>query len=80
MDSQDSGLFWFFEAENRELLVKVFDGCGINDRFWVFSAATTDVEFTLRVTDTMSGTVKTYFNPLGVAAANTDTDAFATCP
>jgi len=81
VDSVDSGLFWFFDADNWEMLVKVLDGCGINDRFWVFSAATTDVEFTLRVTDTSSGLVKTYFNPSGVAAAaNTDTDAFATCP
>ena len=62
------------------MLVKVLDGCGFNDRFWVFAAATTDVAYTLRVRDTDNGQVQEYTNPLGVAsAAVTDTDAFATC-
>ncbi|MEM1202065.1 MAG: fibronectin type III domain-containing protein [Acidobacteriota bacterium] len=79
--SDDSGLFWFFEADNWEMLVKVLDGCGVNNRFWVFAAATTNVEYTLVVTDTDTGAVSQYFNPLGTAApAITDTDAFATCP
>ncbi|MCP4654899.1 MAG: hypothetical protein GY856_05705, partial [bacterium] len=76
----DSGILWFFDADNWEMLVKVLDGCALNRRFWVFAAATTNVEYTLRVTDTVSGTVKTYFNPLGnAAAAITDAGAFATC-
>ncbi len=79
--SDDSGLLWFFEGDNWEMLIKVLDGCAINDRFWVFAAATTTVEYTLRVTDTALGTVREYFNPLGdAAAAITDTGAFATCP
>ena len=79
--SEDSGLFWFFDADNWEMLVKVLDGCSINDRFWVFAAATTDVEYTLRVCDTGADTCKEYRNPLGTASpAITDTDAFATCP
>ncbi|MEM7352511.1 MAG: Calx-beta domain-containing protein [Acidobacteriota bacterium] len=79
--SDDSGLFWFFNAENLEMLVKVLDGCGFNDRFWVFAAATTDVQYTLTVTDKETGQVQQYTNPLGVASdAVTDTDAFATCP
>ncbi len=78
--SDDSGLFWFFDPDNWEMLVKVLDGCGINDRFWVFAAATTNVEYTLRVTDRLTGSSKSYFNPLGRSApAITDTDAFATC-
>jgi plastocyanin len=77
----DSGLFYFFQESNIELLVKVLDGCGINDRYWVFFAATTDVEFVLTVTDTETGASKVYTNPLGQAAnAVTDTQAFATCP
>ena len=79
--ADDSGLFWFFFSDNWEMLVKVLDGCTINDRFWVFAAATTDVEYTLRVTDTETGQTRSYFNPLGVAsAAITDIDAFSTCP
>jgi hypothetical protein len=78
--SDDSGLMWFFSPNNWEVLVKVLDGCGINNRFWVFAAATTNVEYRLRVTDTVTGAVKTYDNPLGVrAAAITDTSAFSTC-
>ncbi|MEM7351337.1 MAG: fibronectin type III domain-containing protein [Acidobacteriota bacterium] len=78
--SADSGLFYFFSPNNWEMLVKVLDGCAINDRFWVFAAATTDVEYTLTVSDTLTGFVETYINPLGTAApAVTDTDAFATC-
>ncbi len=81
VESDDSGLFWFFGADNWEMLVKVLDACAISDRFWVFAAATTDVEYTLTVTDTDTGAVKRYFNPLGQASpAVTDSDAFATCP
>jgi hypothetical protein len=75
-----SGEFFFFSPDNLELLVKVLDGCTINDRYWVFFAATTDVEFDLTVTDTLTGESKTYTNPQGNPAdAVTDTDAFATC-
>jgi hypothetical protein len=80
LDSNDSGLLYFFDPDNWEMLVKVLDGCALNDRFWVFAAATTNVEYTLEVTDTLTGTVKEYTNPLGVSApAVTDTNAFATC-
>ena len=58
----------------------MLDGCAVNEHFWVFAAATTNVETTLRVTDAANGEVREYLNPLGVAAsAITDTTAFATC-
>ena len=76
----DSGLFYFFDEENLEFLIKVLDGCGINDHFWVFFAATTNVEFTLIVTDSVTGIRNTYFNPLGTSANTVnDTAAFPTC-
>ena len=80
--SDDSGLLYFFDPDNWEFLVKMVDACNSPfNSFWVFSAATTDVEYTLTVTDTQTNTVKTYSNPLGnAAAAVTDTSAFATCP
>ena len=78
--SDDSAVFWFFTEVNWELMVKVVNGCAFNQHFWVFSAATTDVEYTLTVTDTVTGAVATYRNALGnAAAAVTDTSAFATC-
>ncbi|MCP4658010.1 MAG: hypothetical protein GY856_21585 [bacterium] len=81
MGSDDSGLFWFFDPDNWEMLVKVLDACGLNGRYWVFAAATTNVEYTLRVVDTETDSVVEYHNPLGTASpAITDTSAFATCP
>ena len=77
----NSGLFWFFADDNIELIVKILTGCPLSNTYWVFAAATTNVEYTLTVTDTKNGKVKTYLNPQGVsAAAITDTNAFATCP
>jgi PKD repeat protein len=74
----DSGLFWFFGPDNIEVLLKVLNGCALNNRFWVFAAATTDVEYTIVVTDTQTGKSKTYFHAGGTPApAITDTDAMS---
>lgn len=79
--ADDSGVFYFFQPDNLEVLVKVLNACGLNNRYWVFFGATTNVEFTLVVTDTQTGTVRRYFNPLGRPALPLqDTSAFATCP
>ncbi len=78
--SNASTLFWFFDIDNVEMLVKVLDGCDLFGAYWVFYAATTDVDFTLRVTDTVAGVTKEYTNMLGEPAnAVTDTITFATC-
>ena len=72
-----SALLWFFEPDNWEMLVKVLDACSINGHYWVFAAASTDVEYTLTVTDTLSGEANLYQNDLGTASpAITDTLAF----
>jgi CSLREA domain-containing protein len=77
----DSGYFWFFDAGNVELTVKVLDACPVNQRYWVFAAGLTNVKVTLTVTDTVSGLTKTYLNPQGQTfRAVLDTGAFATCP
>jgi hypothetical protein len=76
-----SALFWFFGPDNIEVLLKVLNACSLNNTYWVFAAATTDVEYTITVTDTTNGKVKTYFHAGGSPApAITDTSAFATCP
>jgi len=76
-----SGLVWFFNPSNIEMLVKVIDACRDFDRFWVFFSATTNVDFTLTVTDTATGIVKQYTNPLGRAAEPVqDTITFSACP
>ena len=43
--TDDSGVLWFFNASNLEMLVKVLDACVVNNHYWVFFAATTNVEF-----------------------------------
>ncbi|HVS13692.1 MAG TPA: CHRD domain-containing protein [Thermoanaerobaculia bacterium] len=79
--TDSAGEFYFFSPDNLELLVKVLDGCAINDRYWVFFAATTDVEFNLLVIDSSTGESMSYNNPQGSPAdAVTDTDAFDACP
>src|SRR6185295_4472209 len=77
----DSGQFYFFDADNTELTVKVLNACSFNDRYWVFASGLTDVEVVITVTDTQAGRVRQYFNPRGKAFAPVqDTSAFATCP
>lgn len=78
--NQSSGLFSFFTPDNWELLVKVLDGCTVNDRFWVFVAAATSVQYTLRIEDVATGAVWMRSNPLGeLSPAHADTGAFDTC-
>jgi hypothetical protein len=64
-----AGTFWFFDRDNVEMLVKVLDACQGFGNHWVFFAATTNVDFTVTVTDTRTGVVKQYTNPAGRAAA-----------
>ena len=72
----DTGAFWFFDAANLELMVKVLDGRPVNGRFWVFFGALSDVDYTITVTRPETGEVKTYHNPKGTLASRADTQAF----
>jgi len=47
--SDDSAVFYFFEPSNAEVLVKVLNGCEINQNWWVFSAPATDVVYRVTV-------------------------------
>ena len=78
--SATTTLFSFFSPDNQELMVKVLDGCGFNDHVWVFLSGTTNVEFSLRVVDTVLGTERSYDNFLGETAKTVlDTEAFVSC-
>jgi outer membrane protein assembly factor BamB len=71
------GLFWFFGADNPEMLVKVLNACGLGGKFWVFYSATTNVGLTTTVRDTRTGVTRTYRNPdLTPAPPVEDTAAF----
>jgi PKD repeat protein len=76
----DTGYFWFFDADNVEVVVKALGACPINGRFWVFAAGLTNLEVTLRVDDVLTGQSNTYFNERSEAFLPIlDSDAFATC-
>jgi hypothetical protein len=74
--SADTGYFWFFAPTNVEVMTKVLDGTGLNGKFWLFYGALSNVEYTLTVTDTRTGVVKTYRNPSGQFGSVADTGAF----
>jgi hypothetical protein len=74
-DSDNTGFFWFFGPENLELVVKVLDGTPVNGKAWVFYGSLSDIEYTVRVTDTVTGKVKTYRNPPGSLSGAADTSA-----
>jgi uncharacterized repeat protein (TIGR01451 family) len=71
------GVFWFFNAVNPEMLVKVLNSCSLNQKFWVFYSAGTNVGLATTVTDTMTGKIRVYTNPdLTAAPPIEDTGAF----
>jgi ELWxxDGT repeat protein len=72
----DSGFFWFFRPDNVELAVKVLDGRTANGYFWVFFGALSDVEYWVRVEDTVGGGERIYHNPPGRICGQSDTAAF----
>jgi hypothetical protein len=76
----DTGYLYFFGPDNVEVVVKVLNGCTLNERFWVFVGGLTDVDVELKVTDLATGHVRHYENPQGTPYQPIqDTGAFATC-
>jgi len=57
-------------------MVKVLDGRTLNNKFWVFYGALSNVGYTITVRDTVKGVVKTYTNPSGTFGSVGDTGAF----
>ncbi len=76
--TNDSGLFHFFEpGDNWEVLIKVLDGCPVNGHVWMYAASTTDLGYTIEITDTATGMAREYRNEPGMPApAITDVTAF----
>jgi sugar lactone lactonase YvrE len=64
----DTGYFWFFGASNVEAIAKMVSFCGADsNNVAIYAGGLTDLDVTLHVTDTRSGTTKDYRNPLGNA-------------
>ena len=57
------GVVWFFSGHNPELLIKILPKCDINDHFWVFASAGTNVGVTITITDLKTGAQRVYTNP-----------------
>lgn len=76
VDSKRSGLFTFFNLDNVELVVKMLDGRPVNQAFWVFYGALSDVEYWVSVRDTETGELMTYRNPPEEICGRGDTTAF----
>ncbi|MFL6196873.1 MAG: hypothetical protein ACJ75H_22000 [Thermoanaerobaculia bacterium] len=72
----DTGAFWFFDASNLELMIKVLDGRLVNGHFWVFFGALSDVDYTITVTDSLTGAFQTYHNNRHTLASRADVNAF----
>jgi len=75
--TSDTGYFWFFSSNNAEVMVKLLDGRALNNSFWFFSGALSNVSYSITVLDTLSGISRTYSNPYGSLASSADTNAFA---
>jgi|SRR5215210_77992 len=78
--TDQTGYLWFFNPENVEAVIKVLDGCSLNNRFWVFAGGLTNVRTVVTVTDTRENNTKIYVNQQGQAFKPIqDTNAFPTC-
>ncbi|MEM9290997.1 MAG: PKD domain-containing protein [Acidobacteriota bacterium] len=69
----DTGSFWFFTADNTEVVVKVLEYLG---DYWVFYGSLTDRDYSLEITDTVTGTTATYNNALGNYCGGVDFTTF----
>lgn len=61
----DTGYFWFFDAANVEIVIKVLEACHPFGNYWVFAGGLTNVQATIVVADTEAGETHAYANPLG---------------
>ena len=79
--TSDSALFYWTNPNNWEVLIKAINACSLNNKFWIYFAAATNVGYRVTVTDTLSGgPPKVYTNPVGtLAQATNDINAFD-CP
>ncbi len=81
LGSGDSGLLWFFQDANWEVMLKVLNGCANNGRWWILGSASTNVEYSLEVEDLETGQKQTYTNPRGrLSPAFADLTTFTGCP
>ena len=76
LSGRHASAFWFFSPDNLEVVFKVVDGRAINGKFWVFLGSLTSEQFSITITDTVTGATKTYTNDSGQPSSVADTSAF----
>lgn len=74
--SDRTGYFWFFNAQNIELVVKILDATSISGNWWVFYGALSNVQYVITVTDTVTGGGMSYVNEPPNICGFADTDNF----
>lgn len=76
-----AGSFWFLNAVNPELTLKVLNNCHSSGFYWVFVGGLTNFSVDVTVTDTLTDQVWQASSPLEEPLGSIlDTRAFATCP
>lgn len=70
------GFFYFTRDFYVDEYVEILDARAVFDRWWVFAAPLTGLEYSLTVLDTETGAVKTYSSPAGSRTTIMDTNAF----
>jgi hypothetical protein len=70
------GFFYFTRDFYVDVYVKVLDARPVSNRWWVFFAPLTDLEYTVNVLDTETGSLKSYPSPEGSRTSIFDTNAF----
>jgi subtilisin family serine protease len=78
-ENDDSAFFWFFSPTNFEMGLKILNGCGLNNNFWVFISGLTNQGWTVHIRDTQTGRTKTYSNPTGRLTLTTADTAALSC-
>ena len=76
----DSGYFWFFDADNVELVAKVPDACLVDGDYWFLRAGSRTWRLSVTVLDGNTGARKTYLSPQGTAFVPIQASVVATCP
>ena len=72
----NGGGFWFFGADNPELVLQFQDFRNTAGHFWLYYAGLSSVDYTLTVTDTQTGVQKAYHHLAGGLANAIDAGTF----
>jgi hypothetical protein len=79
-ENDESVFFWFFDATNFEMGIKMLNACTFNNKFWIYIGGLTDQGWTVTVTDTKTGAARTYTNTLGHLSTPVGDTSALPCP